>query len=376
MEPTAQASSATYGMKNGAAQEPRDIEAFGREVDELLQKYRSKVGEEDIAFVERCFDINIKAEVAGRLLLHFSLDPFTWLLGSTLLAYHIGQRGGLMHAIHHGMYDGIPGIPSRFTSDKTTYNCPISGQLWQRFHAKHHAHTNNLHKDTDVGYEVLRWSDEVPWQPFHLIQLPAMLLTSLFPFGGLMFWYPFYQSGLLEYAFPKRFRTSAPFHEKHDWETFKKIFGWAMEGFLPYMAKNLLLYPALGGIFWPKVLLGNVVAHYLASAAIWHHVLTPHMGQPVYGRKPRSKAEWYVQQIEATSNLKVENELLKIFCAGNHQQIEHHVAPKLPMSRLWEMAPELEAICKKYGVRYSSEGWRERTKRVVSLLLRYSLPGG
>jgi linoleoyl-CoA desaturase len=333
----------------------------------------AKIGQEDVDFIERCFDVSDKAEIVGRLLIHFSLDPFTWMLGSMLLAYHFGSRPALMHILHHGAYDNIPNVPSRFVSAKTRYTSPIARPLWKAFHVRHHSFTNQPDKDTDWGYGVMRWSGEVKWNPSHLIQAPLVVLTSIGPFGGLLLWYPVVESGFLEWFLPKSLITGGPFHEKRDWEALKNSFAWAMEGLGPYLAKNLLLYPALGGILWPKVLLGNVLAHFLGGAVAWLHAVSPHIGQPMF-KRPASRGEWLVQQIEGTANLKIENEYLRIFTAGNHQQIEHHVCRKLPVNRLWEIAPELEAICKKYGVRYMSETWTRRAKRAFKALLKYSLP--
>jgi linoleoyl-CoA desaturase len=370
MSPGAGSSSALDGEHRA---DTRDLDAFAKEVDALIEKYTSEIGQEDVDFIERCFDLSDKAELVGRLLIHFSFDPFTWTLGSMLLAYHIGSRPALMHILHHGAYDNIPNVPSRFVSEKTKYTSPIARPLWKVFHVRHHAYTNQPDKDTDWGYGLLRWSGEVAWNPTHLVQAPLFALTTIGPFGGLLVWYPIFESGLLECLVPKRLLVGGPFNEEHDWETLKKSFAWTMEGLAPYLAKNFLLYPALGGVFWPKVLLGNVLGYFMGCTASWLHTISPHIGQPM-ARKPASRGEWFAQQIEGTANLKIENEYLRIFTGGNHQQIEHHVCPKLPVNRLWEIAPELEAICKRHGVRYTSETWPQRAKRTFKTLLKYSLP--
>jgi linoleoyl-CoA desaturase len=353
--------------------ESRDIQAFARELDELFERCKRDLGQRDVDFIDRCFDLCHKSEVAGRVLIHLSLDPFTWLLGSTLLAYHMGSRESLMHIIHHGAYDDIPNAPSRFHSQKTPYKGVIGASVW-KFHPRHHANTNHPAMDTDYGHGFSRWSGGDAWYPHHLFQLPLMALSTIAPVGGLLFIYPFFQSGLMEFFFPKRIMSSCLFHEKHDWEAFRTSVAWFMEGVGPYLAKNFVFYPALAGLFWPKVLLGNLFAHYLAGAVSWLHALSPHIGQPTYAEKPGGRAEWYVQQVEGTANLRMKSEYMKIFSAGNHQQIEHHLCAKLPVNRLWEVAPEVEAICKKYGIRYETDTWMERTKRVLRTLGKYSFP--
>ena len=40
-------------------------------------------------------------------------------------------------------------------------------------------------------------------------------------------------------------------------------------------------------------------------------------------------------------------------------QIEHHIYPGLPAYRYRQIAPEVEAICNKHGIVYSSRGYFE-----------------
>ena len=48
----------------------------------------------------------------------------------------------------------------------------------------HHTHTNVLGKDRDIGYGVLRMSEDQPWQPYYLGNPAyAVLLALLFQWG-------------------------------------------------------------------------------------------------------------------------------------------------------------------------------------------------
>ncbi len=48
----------------------------------------------------------------------------------------------------------------------------------------HHTHTNILGKDRDIGYGVLRMSEEQPWQPYYLGNpVYATLLALFFQYG-------------------------------------------------------------------------------------------------------------------------------------------------------------------------------------------------
>ncbi len=48
----------------------------------------------------------------------------------------------------------------------------------------HHTHTNIIGKDRDIGYGVLRMSEEQPWHPYYLGNPAyAVLLALLFQWG-------------------------------------------------------------------------------------------------------------------------------------------------------------------------------------------------
>ena len=87
------------------------------------------------------------------------------------------------HNVMHGQYDWMkdPGLDSkRFEWDTA---CP--GDQWRYSHNyMHHTHTNVLGKDRDIGYGVLRMSEDQPWRPRDLGNpIYATLLMLLFQWG-------------------------------------------------------------------------------------------------------------------------------------------------------------------------------------------------
>ena len=86
------------------------IRAFGRELDELHERTRAKLGAEDIEHIESIIAWSKRFEVAGRGLLHVSLDPLTWSAGVfTLWLHKQFEAAEMAHNILHGTYDDIPG---------------------------------------------------------------------------------------------------------------------------------------------------------------------------------------------------------------------------------------------------------------------------
>ena len=87
------------------------------------------------------------------------------------------------HNVMHGQYDWMkdPALDSkRFEWDTA---CP--GDQWRHSHNyMHHTHTNVLGKDRDIGYGILRMSEDQPWRPRDLGNpVYATLLALLFQWG-------------------------------------------------------------------------------------------------------------------------------------------------------------------------------------------------
>ena len=81
-------------------------------------------------------------------------------------------------------------------------------------------------------------------------------------------------------------------------------------------------------------------------------------------------------QIEATTDFEV-SWPLSILCGALDRQIEHHLFPRLPPQRLREIAPEVKAICTKYGVDYRTGTWgRTRCARPLAHVASLSAEQG
>src|SRR5690349_9237946 len=60
----------------------------GEELDRVRADAESRIGEEDVRRVKRLNRFSRAMEIAGRLLIHFSIDPFTWGVGVVALWVH------------------------------------------------------------------------------------------------------------------------------------------------------------------------------------------------------------------------------------------------------------------------------------------------
>jgi NADPH-dependent stearoyl-CoA 9-desaturase len=104
-----------------------------------------------------------------------------------------------------------------------------------------------------------------------------------------------------------------------------------------------------------------------------------HVGEGVEswpsGKRAHSRGEWYAMQVEAANDFEVRLPV-SILCGGLDLQIEHHLFPTLPPQRLREIAPEVRAICARYGVRYKTDTWGNTLRKAFRHIARLSRAEG
>src|SRR6202049_5165586 len=124
------------------------------------------------------------SEVAGRGLLFFSFLPPAWLAGTAALSLSkILDNMEIGHNVMHGQYDWMK--DPRLNGKTFEWDTACPGDQWRRAHNyRHHTHTNIVGKDRDIGYGMLRMSEDEPWHPYYLGNpLYAVLLATFFQYG-------------------------------------------------------------------------------------------------------------------------------------------------------------------------------------------------
>src|SRR5689334_16500805 len=83
-----------------------EADAFGRELDVLRAEVVADLGQADVDHMRRMMRLVHFQEAAGRLLLHFGIDPLSFVLGSGALALaKILENMEVGHNVMHGQYD-------------------------------------------------------------------------------------------------------------------------------------------------------------------------------------------------------------------------------------------------------------------------------
>ncbi len=160
---------------------PEQADAFGRELDAIKERVMADLGEKDADYIRRVIKTQRALEVGGRALLFL---PPAWLLGTGMLGIaKILDNMEIGHNIMHGQYDWMrdPAISGQSFEWDTA--CPAD--QWRHSHNyMHHTHTNIVGMDRDIGYGILRMSEDQKWSPYFLGNpVYAFLLMVLFQYG-------------------------------------------------------------------------------------------------------------------------------------------------------------------------------------------------
>lgn len=342
---------------------PETIQAFAEELNRLKAEVSAKVGEEDIIYVETVDKVARLCEITGRLLLHFSRDPLSWGLGVlSLWVYLQLDNLEIHHYAQHQAWDKLPRA-SRFHSDHYYHNSPVDEKAWRyRHNILHHSYTGQIERDPDVSFGFFRMGDFIDRQYFHAVQPLALVLNAMNSAASLGIVASGLQDYLLRLIPGYRSDDHVAMHDTLSWKGFQRSLWQFTRKAVPTTVYNYGLFGLLAG---PKrfgqVTLGMMSAELLRNIFTGLTFYTGHMveGAEHYDTPPKNRAEWYIQQIEGTGNVRADR-LVSMLMGHLNYQIEHHLFPKLPPNRLEEVAPRVEALCHKYGVRYNTGSFKEQ----------------
>jgi linoleoyl-CoA desaturase len=354
-----------------SAEQSRSLRA---ELDALRHEYAAKIGARDAEYIRTVRAVARISRVAGRLLIHFSLEPVSWAAGVVALGtYKVLENMEIGHNVLHGQYDFLrdPKLNS------ATYEWDMAGtaKSWKRAHnATHHVFTNVIGRDRDFGYNAFRFSEEVPWKPIHLLQ------PLLSPLSGLFFEYSIgaYDLGLLDGLGPRSNggaggkRRPAREVARDLWAFARKA---ARKAFVEYV-----FYPALAGPLAVKVLAGNVAANALRNGWAYAVIYCGHLTERTATFREEDlagedRAGWYARQVTGSSNFEI-GRLGRVLSGHLGFQIEHHLFPNIPAWRYPAMAPRVREICERHGLPYTTGSLASQFASAMRRLVRFAVPGG
>ena len=229
----------------------------------------------------------------------------------------------------------------------------------------HHTHTNIVGKDRDIGYGILRMSEDEPWRPYYLGNpIYATLLATFFQYGVAMH--------DLEVERIQSGETTIA--EKRDMigSIWRKVRG--------QWLKDYALFPLLSGPSAPFTLAGNATANLARNLWSFTIIFCGHFpdGTHEFSEEEtanETRGEWYYRQLLGSANL-TGGKLFHVMSGNLSHQIEHHLFPDIPAHRYAEISVEVQEICERYGLPYNSGPLRKQFGSVVRKICRLALPGG
>ncbi|MSW51278.1 MAG: acyl-CoA desaturase [Actinobacteria bacterium] len=339
------------------------LDAFGREMEAIRKKHMDDRGERDATYIRSIIKAQRRLEIGGRALLEFAWVPPFWVAGvAALSASKILDNMEIGHNVMHGQYDWMQDEELNGRTFEWDTACPAD--QWRHSHNyMHHTHTNIVGKDRDIGYGILRMSEDQPWEPYYLGNLGYVsALALLFEYGVAV----------------------------HDLETEGIRAGdWSLKERLPMLraiwdkvkgqaAKDYVLFPLLAGPGAPATLSANVTANIIRNLWTFSIIFCGHFPDGVEEFTEEETAEetrggWYVRQLLGSANL-TGGKLFHIMSGNLSFQIEHHLFPDVPAHRYAEISVDVKEACERYGLDYHAGPLPYQLFTVFRKIARLSVP--
>ncbi|PTL60094.1 fatty acid desaturase family protein [Paraconexibacter algicola] len=347
---------------------PEDLDQIARELDAIGDAVRADLGTRDATYIRRVVATQRGLEVAGRALVLGARWRPAAVAGAAVLAVAKAlENMEIGHNVMHGQYDFMndPAIHS------TTWewDAASTAESWKHSHNfQHHTYTNVLGKDRDLGYSAMRVDPEQPWHPVYLLQpLYGIGMALTFQWGIAL-----YDMELDAVRDGRKTRERA----REEIRAFVRKAA-------AQVAKDYVVFPALAGRRgFRRAVAANLAAN--AARNVWVHtiVFMGHIPEPASTFtfteeefETESRGGWYVRQLLGSCNLEG-SPLFHVMTGNLSHQIEHHLFPDIPASRYASMAPQVRAVCERWGLPYHSGRLGPQYRSVGKKILRLSFPGG
>ncbi|MEQ3553091.1 acyl-CoA desaturase [Pseudonocardia nematodicida] len=341
------------------------IEELGRRLDAIRDRVLAERGASDAAYIRGVIRKQRALEVGGRALLFAGVLPPAWIAGTAMLSIaKILENMEIGHNVMHGQWDWMR--DPEIHSSTWEWDNVSSAAEWKHSHNyQHHTYTNVVGKDRDVGYGILRLSEEQPWRPYYLGNpLYNFLLSIVFEYGV----------ALHDLEVEKLVAGEKPWSRV--WQQIKSIGRKTGR----QVFKDYLAFPALAGPYFLPVLAGNVTANVVRN--LWTHAVifcghfpTGAVQFTEEQLEDESRGEWYVRQLMGSANLDG-GRTFHLMTGQLSFQIEHHLFPDLPSNRYAEIAPEVRELCAEYGLEYTTGPLWKQYLQVLGTINRLALPDG
>jgi fatty acid desaturase len=349
-----------------------DLEAFGRDLDALRERAMASLGPDDAAHLAKVERWGRLCSALGYATAWMGPNPVAILGISTgrltrwaMVAHHVSHRG----------YDRVPDAPRARTSRVFAKGWRravdwldwIEPQAWNTEHNWLHHYRLNEEADPDLverNLELLRGAPIPRWA--------KLAVTAVFTATWKLGYYA--PNTRYEHANVEARRRKQPPAFDHPAEVLLDPRLW-LRSVLPYGAVAFVAIPALfaplGPLAVASVAINSALAELVTNVHAFVIIVPNHAGRDLYrfDHPHRSRAEFYLRQVLGTANFRTGGELNDFLHGYLNYQIEHHLFPKLPMSKLREIQPEVRRICEAHGVPYVQQSVFTRFRETVAVMI-------
>jgi fatty acid desaturase len=342
---------------------PEQLEAFGQELDAIRARVVADLGERDAEYINKVIRTQRGLELAGRGLLFLGFLPPAWLGGTLALSLSkILDNMEIGHNVMHGQYDWMK--DARLNGKTFEWDTACPADQWRHSHNyMHHTHTNIVGKDRDIGYGILRMSEEERWHPYYLGNpLYAALLAIFFQYGV----------ALHDLEAERLAAGETTLAEKRGMlgDIWRKVRGQTL--------KDYVLFPLLSGPSLPFVFAGDATANLVRNLWSFTIIFCGHFpdGTQQFTEEQaenETRGEWYYRQLLGSANL-TGNKLFHVLAGNLSFQIEHHLFPDLPAHRYAEISTEVSEITERYRIPYNTGPLYRQFGSVVRKIGKLALP--
>jgi fatty acid desaturase len=378
------------------------LEAIGKEFDELHEYVKEDLGERDAKYIRSIIELHRRLGLIGRAELLASTFWPTWILGTaTLSVAKILENMEIGHNVLHGQWDWMndPFI----NSQAWDWDTASTAAAWKHSHNYvHHTYTNIRGKDKDLGYEIMRIDPHQPWHPVYLLQpFYNLLLMALFEWGVA-----FHDLDLDAVRSGEKSQKDVLYELKGIWGKARR------QIVKDYIAWPLLSAAATGAVAYAvgptkvsrmdrlRRRAPSRVQHALNAAAkaynravladaaanvirnVWSHsiIFCGHFPDQTYTFSEKEVEDEttggrYVRQLIGAANIDG-SPLFHVMSGNLGYQVEHHLYPDMPSTRYGEIAPKVREICERYELPYNTGPLHKQLGMVHRTIIRLAFPGG
>lgn len=226
---------------------------------------------------------------------------------------------------------------------------------WYHQHViAHHSFVNIMSKDPDLYHTPLymRHTPNIRKNKYHKHQHILMWFLWLLavPVGLI-------STGFVKSLKGKPFNRVVQLSKKLDYKT--------MYYELAFVVMYMIVIPYILTGSWLFVLYPYMAYSFLFMVCTQIN----HLNEDTFG----FDKNYYKHQIINSHNVAPKSFFVTLFTGGLNLQIEHHLMPSVYHFRLMKIQPKIEALCKKYGVNYStSNSFLEAIYKHYRHVFRYS----